>query len=95
MKHTPGSWKVTKGPAECLDIRVPGSLICRVLGPNEPQDTPNAQLIAASPKLLKALKAAFELMECLEWNGDAELQEEWENCLADSKKAIAKAEGES
>jgi hypothetical protein len=70
-------------------IRAEGRTIAAVYPFDRTEDRANAQLFAAAPELLEALKAAYDLLEgeC-EFNEDAPM-------LSIIVNAIAKAEGRS
>lgn len=98
-KHTPGPWAVVrtpKGETGPTRIILAGSKdhysgeIC-VLYTNPDGSTGNADLIAAAPEMLKALKhAEIEIVEYLEF---LPKPHDCEKTLAAVRAAIAKAEG--
>lgn len=56
MKHTPGPWEIERGSSYCF-IRSPEGLVADVFAPVDSSHgtgIANAQLISASPNLLKA-----------------------------------------
>lgn len=94
-KHTPGPWVIEYVPSsvERIDIWTDGSSICQIQLP-EGQDYANAQLIAAAPNLLAALKVAVQVWkrtnDRLPIGKRQAIGPIW---VVDAEIAIAKAEG--
>lgn len=89
MNHTPGPWKARSGGGGFFEIDSTDGWICQLWSKHEePFDNPkaNANLIAAAPLMLEALKMAREE---LIFGGD------WKTAQAKIGNAIAKAEGKS
>lgn len=75
--HTPGPWKIFEGwgsdkrrpvIVDCIqdvDGKFVGNCICYAASTN-PDIEANAQLIAAAPEMLSALKAAYQMTSCFE-----------------------------
>ena len=86
-KHTPGPWHIDPAAeydAAEYDINAKDSDIASVWQDNKSDDQEaeaNANLIAAAPELLEALKFAAERLECAGFMATAQ------------RSAIAKAEG--
>lgn len=92
-KHTPGPWEIQRDSGLHIYITQPSDAPNRVPGyyaeirrfnTDSEQVEANAQLIAASPNLLKVLET---ILECGSVN-----DQYWVN---DARAAIAKAKGES
>lgn len=64
MKHTPGPWRISKfGKATGKQLTVMGDDgygVCWIDGRSPEEHMADAQLIAAAPDLLEALKAVWE-----------------------------------
>jgi hypothetical protein len=96
MKHTPGPWRVVKRP-EIGDGQIASvgayTKIVSADGVSNAEDTANAQLIAAAPEMLAALKTA----ECEIVTLRARLSEPYRSNMASVQRiiaeALAKAEG--
>ncbi len=87
-KHTPGPWNnagfYNEADMERCYITSKGKGIAWLYGDNDETIEANANLIAAAPELLEALKLAYQLLE----DGYSDFQD-----LAIMEKAIGKAEG--
>jgi len=96
-KHTPGPWEASEGETyRRYDIEAVGGIIAQTEGDTE-TDEANANLIAAAPDMLKALKDSILLIR--HWGSgealsDARIWEKQESVCKAICAAIAKAEGE-
>lgn len=88
-KHTPGPWVITSDPNHELYTFISQKDVDKVIARITTADSPsgsnraNAQLIAAAPDMLEALKQMVQEMELSEWDCPAMIR---------AKAAIAKAE---
>lgn len=93
MSHTPGPWatyppEFTDG--ECWTVQEDGGMTVRVCGGDSPENRANANLIAAAPELLAAMKDLLDQMHAIglpEWHGAEGL------CFDRANAAVASAEG--
>jgi hypothetical protein len=89
-KHTPGKWEVEKGGARLIQTTACVISANDGLGPVAYATTINAQLIAASPDLIKALRIVSPLIPAMlnfAWINEKEAES--------IRAAIAKAEGKA
>ena len=104
MKHTPGPWLVVKEPNGVIYVDGDLSTVCD-LYQKERAGThykihqfinadANANLIAAAPDLLDALKLALVNLECGAFNTSGKAQKNYSNAANIARQAIKKAEGE-
>ncbi len=87
--HTPGPWEVKRYSDDVIGVRQSGDLrfaICNMIG--DECDEANANIIAAAPELLEALKNIAEPIPFGE-PGHIDLVIAWKQ----AHEAIAKAEG--
>lgn len=93
-QHTPGPWRVT-GP----NVRAGDALLAIVTDHWADEKTPpkekssNAQLIAAAPDMLAALREAVRVLEYAADALDAPAASHFRETISDARAAIAKAEG--
>lgn len=93
MKYTPGPWKLNGDTITGIDAQGMEGPIAQVshFWRNREIDHTNAQLIAAVPEMLEALKAVLE-----EWhNDDRNFERAEPQSLALVRQVIAKAEEET
>jgi hypothetical protein len=106
MKHTPGPWYWIEGGRNDMPILTSDAgRVChfgnnRSYYPNEgdPPEEPDAQLIAAAPDLLEAVKLVIAWYEAEDDHSKADFYQRIEMCReseAACRAAIAKATGES
>lgn len=94
-KHTPGPWEATTDIHGCPSVRnFDGFGVCSTYGKYESpeQKEANANLIAAAPDMLEALKALDEA----EFQGmftEGQWTKEHQELFENAHAAIAKAEG--
>lgn len=95
-KHTPGPWTVYDdsfdGKTNRIEIVALGKTVARIYCSVPSEDIENASLIAASPRLLKALE---NLLNMPEYDGSATTSKTRRAAKREAKEAIAQAKGES
>lgn len=88
-KHTPGQWKAELLPKECNIYSKSDGGIARIMheGKHKEEHEANANLIAAAPDMLEALKRIRTVADVVH---PSETQK---NIIAWADEAISKAEG--
>ena len=94
-KHTPGPWTVyddsSDGKTNRIELVALGKTVAHIYCSVLSEDIANAALIAASPRLLKALEA---LLTMPEYDGSATTSKVRRAAKREAKEAIAQAKGE-